>query len=142
MSEQAIRVILASHGSFAVEALNTLTMIAGDQPGLMALELQTGDALDDFHSKYDEIILADPDSSFLILTDIAGGTPSNAATQLLFTYQNLQVFSGFNLPLLLDLVTNEWQSLEEVATHITASWPLYLSNINTKMTRKDEHYEY
>lgn len=142
MNEQTIKVILASHGSFATSALATLTMIAGEQPDLIALELNPGDGLDDFYKKYETIVLENPEINYLILTDIAGGTPSNAATQLLLKYQNLQVFSGFNLPLLLDLVTNKWQRLDEITDYISANWSLYLTNINTKIKQRDEQNEY
>lgn len=86
-----LRFILASHGPFARAALETLEMIAGKQPNMTALELQFGEGLEEFVGKYEAEIAQYPEDTIIILTDIFGGTPSNAALQLLFNHINCQI---------------------------------------------------
>ncbi|MHC5228439.1 PTS sugar transporter subunit IIA [Enterococcus sp. LJL99] len=141
MGTNEVNIILASHGEFSKSALTTLEMIAGKQSNMSALSLQPGEGLDEFYQQYKQLVETKP-GEWLILTDIDGGTPSNAATQLLLGFENVQVFSGLNIPLLLEIATNNSASLTELTTLIEKNWLLYLTNINKKIVRKDESDEY
>lgn len=141
METNEVNIILASHGEFSKSALATLEMIAGTQSNMNALGLQPEEGLDEFYQKCKHLIETKP-GEWLILTDIDGGTPSNVATQLLFSFENIQVFSGLNIPLLLEIATNNLASLAELTVLIEKNWYLYLTNINKKIVRKDESNEY
>lgn len=141
METTGVNIILASHGEFAKAALATLEMIAGKQVYITALSLHPGKGLDELYQEFEQIIRKKP-GEWLVLTDIDGGTPSNAATQLVLTFDNVQVFSGLNIPLLLDIVTNNNESLSELTQRIEKNWSMYLTNVNEKMSRKDECNEY
>lgn len=141
METTEVNIILASHGDFAKAALATLEMIAGKQANVTALSFQPGKGLDEFYQEYEQIVKQNS-GEWLVLTDIDGGTPSNTATQLLLTFDNVQVFSGLNIPLLLDIVTNNKSSLTELTQRIEQNWSMYLTNVNEKINRKDDCNEY
>ncbi|MCD5001959.1 PTS sugar transporter subunit IIA [Enterococcus saccharolyticus] len=136
-----LRFILASHGPFARAALETLEMIAGKQPNMTALELQFGEGLEEFVGKYEAEIAQYPEDTIIILTDIFGGTPSNAALQLLFNHKNIQVFSGFNIPLVLELSTMSFENVVDLCAFAEKNWPNYLTNINQQMQKREEVIE-
>ncbi|EOS8041861.1 PTS mannose/fructose/sorbose family IIA subunit [Enterococcus faecium] len=99
-------VILASHGFFAKEALNSLEMIQGDFSNARVVSLFPGMSLADFVIKIEEKIEElDTTNGLLIICDIFGGTPSNAAAMILMKYQrkDYYAFAGFNLGILLEL---------------------------------------
>ncbi|HFD0790414.1 TPA: PTS sugar transporter subunit IIA [Enterococcus faecium] len=99
-------VILASHGFFAKEALNSLEMIQGDFSNARVVSLFPGMSLADFVIKIEEKIEElDTTNGLLIICDIFGGTPSNAAVMILMKYQrkDYYAFAGFNLGILLEL---------------------------------------
>ncbi|EGP4971558.1 PTS sugar transporter subunit IIA [Enterococcus faecium] len=99
-------VILASHGFFAKEALNSLEMIQGDFSNARVVSLFPGMSLADFVIKIEEKIEElDTTNGLLIICDIFGGTPSNAAAMILIKYQrkDYYAFAGFNLGILLEL---------------------------------------
>ena len=50
----------------------------------------------------------------IILTDIRGGTPSNAAANLLVREDDILALSGYNMPLLLELFTNRDLEMEDL----------------------------
>ena len=99
-------VILASHGFFAKEALNSLEMIQGDFSNARVVSLFPGMSLADFVIKIEEKIEElDTTNGLLIICDIFGGTPSNAAAMILMKYQrkDYYAFAGFKLGILLEL---------------------------------------
>ncbi|EOY2806605.1 PTS sugar transporter subunit IIA [Enterococcus faecium] len=99
-------VILASHGFFAKEALNSLEMIQGDFSNARVVSLFPGMSLADFVIKIEKKIEElDTTNGLLIICDIFGGTPSNAAAMILMKYQrkDYYAFAGFNLGILLEL---------------------------------------
>lgn len=136
--ENEMKFILASHGKFAISALETLEMIAGKQDKMIALGLEYGEGLDEFVQKYETILASMPECQVVILTDIYGGTPANAATQLLFDHNNIQIFSGFNIPLLLEVATKEFSTVAELRKVISENWSFYLTDINTKIQMRKE----
>ncbi|EUJ52379.1 PTS sugar transporter subunit IIA [Listeria rocourtiae] len=104
--KEEIALILASHGDFAKEALNSLEMIVGQQENVSTLSLYPGEDLPDFTKRMDDAYKnLDHIKGAIILCDIYGGTPSNAAMGMLIKYQDAKVaaYSGLNLPVLLEL---------------------------------------
>lgn len=130
-------IIIAGHGEFAIAALAAVEMICGKQTGITAVALLPGEGLEELYQQYEKIVLSVKEGEILLLTDIDGGTPSNAATQLLLAYPYIQVFSGFNLPLLLEVVMDKWETLETVKMLINKRWGSYLTDINQKIKSKE-----
>ena len=104
--------IIASHGYFANEALNSVKMISGDidEEIIRTYSMTLGKDLDTVVEEInDEILnLSRSVENVYLFTDLMGGTPSNASitNSLNHSELNINVVNGFNLPLLLSFVLN------------------------------------
>lgn len=99
-----IGIVLASHGKFAKELLNSVEMIMGPQDKIIALALDP----DDDPMKLSELIKAsvvevEGEGGAICLVDLMGGSPSNAAAYM--AKEGMPVITGMNLPMLLELIT-------------------------------------
>ncbi|NVY96970.1 PTS sugar transporter subunit IIA [Lactobacillus sp. DCY120] len=116
-------IILASHGNLAQEALNSAIMIAGPQEQVQTVGLYPGENLETLIAKYQEAQEVLGQEELLILTDLDGGTPTNAAAQFaLQTPLNVAVFSGFTLGLILEILTHRQTDLGIVSQQLTTNW--------------------
>lgn len=97
------KVILASHGDMAKGAGMSLEMILGKQEGLRTYGLYPGENPTDYAAQLEEEIQGEPDTHFVIVTDLAGASVCNAMFPL-SRYENVQVYTGFNLQFLLELI--------------------------------------
>lgn len=132
----AINIILASHGYYAQEALNTAKMIIGEAADkalvISVTPMKTYDmCLAELQQLYQS--LPDKESGVLILTDIFGGTPANIAGYLTLTEPDIQVYSGFNLPVLMELLIMAPQTLADAGELIERAYAGSLVNISEKM---------
>lgn len=142
--DNKIGVLLASHGKFAQEALNSLKMILGTVENIEAVALEPGTDLSGFvevmEAKIDKLNTED---GLLILSDIYGGTPSNAAAIILLKHQqeNFIAYSGLNLAVLLEIANNRNQSFVKFEDSIQQVLPLIFKKIEVaplEATAKEE----
>ena len=98
-------VILASHGKFAEGIEDSVTMIIGKQENLKTFGMRPGESAADFAEVIKKEILEKPDTEFVILTDLYGASVC-AAMSFLSEYPNVKVFSGMNLGMVLDILTD------------------------------------
>lgn len=101
-----INILLLSHGRLAEEFLNTIKLIMGEQQGVHALGLGASESIEDFMNRIvAEYLKLNNNDGILVLTDLYGGTPTNAAIYgLLNKYNNMEILTGLNLPLLLEAI--------------------------------------
>lgn len=123
-------VLLVSHGEFSKAALNTLNMIAGINDNWKSLGLDYGEGIEELKEKIKTTLDLSNKERFLVFSDIQGGTPSNAVIQLILEGYNIQLFSGFNLPLLLDISTQNLSNFNQVESYLSENWEYYLVNLN------------
>jgi len=100
-----LKLILASHGTLAKGMQSTLEMIAGKLDNLQAYEAYTENSGDEFIAEIKKSVEASKDETFVIVTDVLGGSVNNEMTQLLATHDNVYLISGMNFPLLVTLAT-------------------------------------
>lgn len=140
MARQAL--ILASHGQFAQAAKETMEMIIGHpQTNIATLLVTEGkdydSALAEIKACYEAL---DTSAGCIILTDIYGGTPANVATYLAIEHRdNICVFSGLNIPLLLEVVLDQSSTLAEMETKIEEVQQNVLVNITAKLKGMNEN---
>ncbi|MGA9193124.1 MAG: PTS sugar transporter subunit IIA [Anaerolineales bacterium] len=100
----SVGLVVAAHGKLAGELAKSARMIIGDQfpVGTVELDLDTN-----LEGLYDAMLAAideaDKGEGVLVLIDLFGGTPSNAAA-LCIRQRNCAVVSGVSLPMLLEAV--------------------------------------
>ena len=98
--------ILTGHGTFANGLADALSMIAGDQDYFIPFPFIEAGA-----ASYPETLastisdLLDQTDGVLIFCDLLGGTPFNQAMMLSQNYNNVEVVTGTNLPMLLETLS-------------------------------------
>lgn len=98
--------ILTGHGTFANGLADALSMIAGDQDYFIPVPFIEAGA-----ASYPETLastisdLLDQTDGVLIFCDLLGGTPFNQAMMLFQNYNNVEVVTGTNLPMLLETLS-------------------------------------
>ena len=110
-----IPVILISHGHYAKYALESAEMIIGKQENCEVISVTEDKDLDSVTKELEKVYKKlKNEKGAVILTDIRGGTPSNAAANLLVREDDILALSGYNMPLLLELFTNRDLEMEDL----------------------------
>lgn len=118
-----VNVVVISHGDFCEGLLSSLEMILGDTYGIRAVPLIPGESPESYRQKLTSVLseYENPDSGFIILSDIAGGTPFQSAAYLSKDFK-IGLISGMNMPMLLSLSLerSEQDSLEDLIKKATS----------------------
>ncbi len=98
-------VFIITHGNFGIELLKSVEMIMGEQKDATALGLRLGDSVDNLRSKAEDIITENQmaNKDIIILVDILGGSPSNIALYMLKKYININLITGVNMLMLIEI---------------------------------------
>ena len=99
-----VGILLLSHGRMAEGMIDSCKLFFGDDiPQLRAVCLHVGDTPEEYDEQIKKAIEeVDDGHGVIALVDLFGGTPSNRCSLLL--NDNLQVITGMNLPVLLELL--------------------------------------
>ena len=130
-----VGIIVASHGKMADETLKSLAMIAGSSiENFEAVSVVEGmdydAALSDMKQKFERL---DRSNGVIIITDIYGGTPANIATNIAIENDNVFVFSGLNLPIILEIIYQRETKAKALAQTINDMMPYIMVNITDKL---------
>ena len=112
-----IAVLIVAQGRLAQELLAAAETIAGKLPRFRALSLDWGEGLERARERIaEEVRTLDDGAGVLILTDMFGSTPTNAALAEAVPGR-VEIVSGVNLPMVLRLgcSSSPPASLEETA---------------------------
>lgn len=110
-----VGVLIASHGRLAEELLNAAQAVVGPLPGVRtcSISAQNREQPCDLLSRHIDAL--DAGDGVLVLVDLFGGSPSQAACSLLHD-KRVEVVSGVNLPMVIKLATaRQGASLPELA---------------------------
>ncbi|MGG5318519.1 PTS sugar transporter subunit IIA [Enterococcus sp. AZ072] len=117
-----VHVVVISHGAFCEGLLSSLKMISGDTYGVKAVPLIPGEAPESYREKLAKVLseYENPVAGFIILSDIAGGTPFQSAAYLSKDFK-IGLVSGMNMPMLLSLTLakTEDDTLEDLMKRVT-----------------------
>jgi len=98
-------VILTGHGHFASGLYQAALQIIGQQPGFMAIDFPDGLSTDQLESQLQSALQqCEKGEGVIFLTDILGGSPFRIAAQLSFVQPNIEVITGTNLPLVIEML--------------------------------------
>lgn len=99
------KIILASHGEFSKGLLDSAKMIVGDLANCVSsYSLYPGQSASDFALELEKIILEDKECEYIILSDLYGASVCTAMLRLT-NLHNVNLFSGMNLNMVLELLT-------------------------------------
>jgi mannose/fructose/sorbose-specific phosphotransferase system IIA component len=112
-----IQVILASHGHLATALADTARMIVGQKRPIRTLSLTPGMGPEEIAAELRGIVEASPSGTeFLILMDLFGGSPSTACAQVMADDPRIEIVTGVNLPMLLEVLLGvESHALKDLA---------------------------
>lgn len=100
-----IHVLLASHGNLAKGMAQAAEMLIGDQRNLECITFKPDMGFDELNEQFgDKIKDVSEENQYIILCDIKGGTPFNAASRFSYHNENVAVIYGVNLPILITVL--------------------------------------
>lgn len=106
------KIIFASHGAFAKGVVESVEMILGKQDNVRAYKLEVSGSASDFADVLEKEIVMNALDEYVIATDLYGASVCNAMYSLT-KYENVKLFSGFNLNFALELVIKEDKPLTQ-----------------------------
>lgn len=115
-----IKILVVTHGNLAEEFLHTAEIIIGKMEGTKAVCLQEDESLKALTTRVEEAVkeLSGKGEEVLVLTDLFGGTPSNAVA-LATRDKPARCLAGVNLPILLEaLLTRQTLQLDSLVPMI------------------------
>jgi PTS system mannose-specific IIA component len=119
-----IKILIVSHCGLTDELIKTAEVIAGRHDNLYSIKKDTSD--DNLVSLQERIAnildeISDQEKGTLILTDMLGGTPCNAALPMCKKF-NVEVLTGVNLPMIISALFASKSALnaQELADKVLA----------------------
>ncbi|EHW9789350.1 PTS sugar transporter subunit IIA [Listeria innocua] len=97
--------IIAAHGRYAQEVKNSCQMITGQTTNIKAVTFTEEMGLKDVLEAYTAVY--SPGNETVIIVDIVGGTPCNAAQMFHTKHPEVKVVSGLSLGLIIPLSLGE-----------------------------------
>ena len=93
--------IIATHGDLAASALEAAELLVGEQEQVETIGFRPGASLELLLERFTQAIKRlEECEEILVLTDIKGGSPCNAATVMKAKNPKLRVVAGLSIPLL------------------------------------------
>lgn len=134
-----VAVIVAAHGRLAEGLVASSAMIAGPQEDVVAVTFEQSEGPDDLLAKYAAAVEGASSDQYLLLVDLLGGSPYNAAARFAAERDDADVVTGVNLPMVIEvlgrrMVGADLAELVEVARTAGANGVKVLSEIFTPTT--------
>ena len=111
-----VSIIIGTHGSFSEQILRSAEMIYGKQENVLSVTFETGEGIEDLIAKYKNALAKlDCKNGVLFLVDLFGGSPFNAASRIVSENENMDVITGINFPMLLEVYgARDFSNIEEI----------------------------
>ena len=111
-----IALIISTHGNFSEELVKSSEMIFGSQTNVGVVTFKPGEGTDNLVDKYNTLINdLDCTDGILFMVDLFGGSPFNAASILALKNDSMEIVTGVNLPMLLEVFgSRDFSSLSEL----------------------------
>lgn len=108
-----INILVVTHGNMAEGIVHSAKMFTGEAENVEFLSLMEDMGQDELSDVMNEKLKGvSNNEQFLILCDIIGGTPFKISSKFSFNNDNVAVFYGVNLPVLVHaILSREGQSL-------------------------------
>lgn len=99
-----IKVIMCAHGELAVAMKQSIEMVYGSCNDVNAITFNNHENRETLVQKISTQL--DKTEPTLIIVDLFGGSPFNAASEVAFNLPHVEVITGMSLPLCLEMVDN------------------------------------
>ncbi|AYW46852.1 PTS sugar transporter subunit IIA [Tetragenococcus koreensis] len=101
----AKQLVLISHGRLCEELKKSTEMIMGPQKNIYTVALLPEEDPEQYKEKFEKVISQLDD--FVVLCDLMGGTPCNVVAKMIMTGANINLYSGMNMPMVIDFINSE-----------------------------------
>lgn len=99
-----VGIIVGTHGKFSEELVKSSEMIFGNQENIKYVTFEPGESPDGLVEKYRDMMKElDYTDGLLFMVDLFGGSPYNAASRIAAENENMDIITGVNLPMLLEV---------------------------------------
>ena len=98
--------ILTGHGQFSNGLKSALDMVAGDQPAFQIVPFEGSEAAtygDDLRAAI-TAMRAECEEGVIVFVDLLGGTPFNQSMMIANDVDKLEIVTGTNLPMVIELL--------------------------------------
>lgn len=146
-----INLIISTHGDMSKAILDLSKMVLGEFDNVGYVTFMPGEGPEDLVKKYlDQIEKFSDTKETLFLVDLFGGSPYNAAARVAFGNNNMDVVTGVNVPMLLELldareIVKNVKELAEIAVESGVlgikSFTDILNNTNDSIDEEDDDLE-
>lgn len=111
-----VSVIVGTHGKFSEEIVRSAEMIFGKQSNVAAVTFEPGEGTEELVAKYRQALEeVDTKDGVIFMVDLFGGSPYNAASTIAIENDNMDIITGVNLPMLLEVFgVREMLSVEDI----------------------------
>lgn len=133
--------LVTGHGEFSKGLMSSLNMIAGEQDGVTAINFEENANLEKYQETLKEkvVSLLNENEGVLIFTDLLGGTPFRIAMLVADEFENVEVMTGTNLPMLLEGTALRFtDDVKEVANQLVESGKTGVTNPRLDLDEEDE----
>ena len=131
-------VILAGHGRIGTAVLESTQMVIGECSDFFSVEFQKGEGPEDIIKKYNEILTGRENEEVLIVTDLFGGSPYNAAAVLAMNNEKVEVLTGLSLPLCAELAVMDAASVKEASEYLKEAGKEFVKSFRDQILEDEE----
>lgn len=121
------QLVLVSHGLFCEELKKSTEMIMGPQENIHTVALLPSEAPEDFRTKFEAAI--EDLEDFVVLADLMGGTPCNVVSRLIMEGQDIELYAGMNMPMVIDFINSQLVGTEMALVQAGASNIAFVNEI-------------
>lgn len=132
-----VGIIAISHGSYAEALINSVEMIYGKQEKIRTICLERDKSIESLKEKIDRTIKELNVEEILIIVDLLGGTPYNAAC-LFMDRENVNVITGMNMPMILEIIPYMVEDLGKISSLAEQSGQSGVINIRERYNNKQK----
>lgn len=97
------KVILVSHGKLSEGMFHSVRMIIGENEDLSCMGMMPGEHYQPMVDEIEERLKKFPDTQFLVIADLLGGSVCNGMSTLV-KYPNMKLVAGMNMGLVINLL--------------------------------------
>jgi PTS system mannose-specific IIA component/PTS system mannose-specific IIB component len=111
-----VAIVVATHGNLSEALIGTAKMIFGTMEHIAEVTFKPGEGIENLLDKYQSASDELGDDQVLFLVDLFGGSPYNAASRFVARKEGMDVVTGVNLPMLIEVLGKRLAggSLEEL----------------------------
>lgn len=129
-----VEYVLLSHGKLSSGMKFTAEMIIGKTQNLHSIGMDPDEGVDKLLQDLKDLMAEHPESKFVLLTDLFGGSVNNRVYEQFQADPNVEIIAGMNLSLVLELVLQPDVTSESVRSSIELAKEnmLYMRDVSMK----------